>query len=314
MDEQYCARMLDFLVQLVSQRRSFFFAFCVLNFVFSLVATLENLLVIRALTKASTIPATVKKLFLSLAFSDLAVGLCSQLMKAIISALIIKMASSGDNLATFCPAVLNVHPYFTYLLANASFLNVTVIAFDRLLAVSLHLRYQELVTSKRVIVVLVSVSIISCILAFIYISLPKGIEMVAVGIILVGCVLTTVAYVRIYKVVRCHHNDINASNQLQNAQKTDELRQRKSAYNALFVYVVFLVCYVPFLPRTILYVTNTSKISFLVAQFATIFLICLNSSLNPLVYCWRYREIREIVKKAIAKIFRTDENLTRETI
>ena len=59
MDEQYCARMLDFLVQLANQRRSFFFAFCVLNFVFSLVATLENLLVIRALTKASTIPATV---------------------------------------------------------------------------------------------------------------------------------------------------------------------------------------------------------------------------------------------------------------
>ena len=183
-------------------------------------------------------------------------------MNAIISALMIKMASSGDNLATFRPAVLNVHSYFTYLLANASFLNVTIIAFDRLLAVSLHLRYQELVTSKRVIVVLVSVWIISCILAFIYISLPKGIEMVAVGIILVGCVLTTVAYVRIYKVVRYHHNHINASNQLQNAQTTDELRQRKSAYNALFVYVVFLVCYLPFLPSTILYVTNTSEISF----------------------------------------------------
>ena len=60
MDEQYCARMLDFLVQLVSQRRSFFFAFCVLYFVLSLVATLENLLVILALTKASTIPATIK--------------------------------------------------------------------------------------------------------------------------------------------------------------------------------------------------------------------------------------------------------------
>ena len=310
MDEQYCARMLDFLVQLVSQRRSFFFAFCVLNFVFSLVATLENLLVIRALTKASTIPATVKKLFLSLAFSDLAVGLCSQLMKAIISALIIKMASSGDNLATFCPAVLNVHSYFTYLLANASFLNVTVIAFDRLLAVSLHLRYQELVTSKRVIVVLVSVWIISCILAFIYISLPKGIEMVAVGIALVGSILTTVAYVRIYKVVKYHQNQIYTLNRLQTAQTREALRQRKSAYNSLFVYVVFLVCYLPFLPSTILYVTNTSEISVLIGQFTSLFLICLNSSLNPLVYCWRYREIREIVKNTITKIFRMDENTT----
>ena len=45
--------------------------------------TLGNRLVIRALKKASTITANVKKLFLSLAFSDLAVlGLLLQLMKA----------------------------------------------------------------------------------------------------------------------------------------------------------------------------------------------------------------------------------------
>ena len=46
---------------IVRLRRSFFFAFCVLNFVFSLVATLANLLVIRALMKASTLPGNVKK-------------------------------------------------------------------------------------------------------------------------------------------------------------------------------------------------------------------------------------------------------------
>ena len=83
MAEQNCNRFLDYSVKLVSHRRSFSRCFCVLNFVFSLVATLGNLLAIRALMKTSTIPATVKKMFLSLAFSDLAVGLCSQLMSAI---------------------------------------------------------------------------------------------------------------------------------------------------------------------------------------------------------------------------------------
>ena len=84
MAEQFCTRALDSTVQLVHHRRSFLVAFCALDFVFSVVATLENLLVIRALMKASTIPATVKKLFLSLAFTDLAVELCSQFMTAII--------------------------------------------------------------------------------------------------------------------------------------------------------------------------------------------------------------------------------------
>ena len=212
----------------MSHRRSFLLGFCVLNFVFSLVATLGNLLVIRALMKNSAIPATVKKLFLSLTFSDLAVGLLSQLMSAIISAVMLKMASSEDDLAFFCPTVLIVHLYFQYLLAFASFLNVTVIAFDRLLAVSLHLRYQELVTPIRVTMVLVSLWLTSCVSPFLFIFLPKGIQMVTGVISVIGYVLTTAAYVRIYKVVKYHQNQIYSQNQLQNAQTREVHRQRKS--------------------------------------------------------------------------------------
>ena len=177
MAEQSCNRLLDYFVQLVSHRRSFSLCFCVLNFVFSLVATLGNLFVIRALMKNSTIPATVKKLFLSLAFSDLAVGLCSQLMTAIISAVMLKMASSGDDLAFFCPTVLIVDSYFVSLLAAASFMNITVIAGDRLLAISLHMRYQELVTPLRVTIVLVSLWLTSCVYAYILFFTPKGTAM-----------------------------------------------------------------------------------------------------------------------------------------
>ena len=264
--------------------------------------------------KASTIPATVKKLFLSLAFSDLAVGLCSQLMTAIISASILKMASSGNNTAFFCPTVLGVQSYFRHLLATASFLNVIVIAFDRLLAVSLHLRYQELITPKRVNIALVSLWLISCITAFIFVFLPTSNEIVAAVILMIGYVLTTVAYVRIYKVVKYHQNQIYSQNQLQNAQTREVLRQKKSAYNAIFVYLVFLACYLPLLPSTILYMTNTSEISFFVAYYASLFLIRLNSSLNPLVYCWRYREIRQSVKSTVKKLFHMNENVTWETI
>ena len=121
-------------------------------------------------------------------------------------------------------------------------------------------------------------------------------EMVSAVILLVGYFLTTVAYAPIYKVIKYHQNQIYSQNQLQNAKTREALRQRKSAYNALFVYFVFLVCYFPFLPATILYLTNNSEISFLIARYASFSLIYLNSSLNTIVYCWRYREIRQIVK------------------
>ena len=310
MAEQTCTLFLDGWIKLVSYRRSFFFGFCVLNFVFSLVATLGNLLVIRALMKNSTIPATVKKLFLSLAFSDLAVGLLPQLMTAIISAVMLKMASSGDDLAFFCPTVLIVLLYFQYLLAFASFLNVIVIAFDRLLAVSLHLRYQELVTPIRVTIVLVSLWLTSCVYAFTLFFTPKGTTMAGAVISVIGFVLTTLANVRIYKVVKYHQNQIYSQNQLQNAKTREAHRQRKSAYNSLLVSVVFLACYFPFLPCTILSSINPSEISFLVAHFGSIFLIYLNSSLNPFVYCWRYPEIRQSVKSTVKQIFHMNENMS----
>ena len=310
MAEEYCSQMLDTFSKLVHHSRSSILAFCVSHFTFSLVATLGNLLVIRALIKASTIPANVRKMFISLAFSDLAVGLLPQLMDAIIYAVVWKMASGGDNLAFLCPTVLSVLSYFMYSLIAASFLNVTVIAGDRLLAVSLHLRYQELVTARRLTTVLVSVWIISCVFPILYILFPKEIEMVTAIISIIGYALTTVAYVRIYKVVKYHQNQIYSQNQLQNAQTREAHRQRKSAYNSLFVSVVFLACYFPFFPCTILYETNTSEISFLVAQVASVFLICLNSSLNPIVYCWRYREIREIVKSTVKKLFHMNENMS----
>ena len=294
MAEQNYNRYLDYFVKLVSHTRSFSLCFCVLNFGFSLVATLGNRLVIRALMKNSTIPATVKKLFLSLAFSDIAVALCSQLM---------------TDLAFFCPAVLIVLLYFMHLLVVASFLNVIVIAFDRLLAVSLHLRYQELVTPTRVTIVLVTLWLTSCVSALLGIFLTKGIAVAAV-IFVIAYILTTLAYVRTYKVVKYHQNQIYRQNQLQNAQTREAHKQRKSAYNSLFVSVVFLACYLPFLPTTILYWTNTSEISFLEANSVSTFLIYLNSSLNPFIYCWRYPEIRQSVKRTIKQIFHTKENMT----
>ena len=93
-------------------------------------------------------------------------------------------------------------------------------------------------------------------------SFPQEIEMVAAVISLTKFILTTAVYVRIYKVLRYHQN------QLQNAQTREELRQRKSAYSSLFVSVVFLACYFPFFPCTILYITNlVSCSSICLAEF-----------------------------------------------
>ena len=154
MASQFCTQKLEELAQLVNLYRIFMLTICVLMLVFSFFTVLGNLLVIHALWKASSIPANVKKLFLSLAFSDIAVGLFGQLMPGVIIAVMLAMEATG-NFVFLCPAILTVGYFFMFLLATASVSTITAIAIDRLLAISCHLRYQERITLKRVVIALV---------------------------------------------------------------------------------------------------------------------------------------------------------------
>ena len=140
--------------------------------------------------------------------------------------------------------MLTLCHFAVFLLACASFLNVTAIAVDRLLALSLHLRYQELVTSKRV-TALVCLWLTSGVAAVIYLHSRSNI--VTTIFQFIGLFLTTVVYVRIYKVVIYHHEQIQSQLQLQNGEASDMLREKKSVLAALFVCVVFIVCYLLYL-------------------------------------------------------------------
>ena len=92
-------------------------------------AAFGNRHVIRALWKASSIPANLKKLFLSLASSDLAMGMFAQPMFGVIISVVLRTAANGnDNFVFLCPTVLNFCYFFLFFLASVTFLNVTAIA------------------------------------------------------------------------------------------------------------------------------------------------------------------------------------------
>ena len=305
MAEEFCSYHLKGLGQLVQFHRTTLLSLCVLHFIFSPVATFGNILVIRALWKASLMPANVKKFFLSLAVSDLAVGLFVQLMYAV---LLRKAANGGHDFDLLCPTILTVCYFSLFLLAGVSFLNVTAIAVDRLLAITLHLRYQELVTSKRVIIALVSVWIASVVTGSLLVAVKSRGAIVLAICEFVGIFLTTVAYIHIYRAVRHHQNQIHSQLQHQNPQAMELFQEKKAAFNTVHFYVVFVACYLPSFCSAILLITDSSQISFWFALHATNFFVLLNSSLNPVVYCWRYREIRQIMKSTVKKIFRITEN------
>ena len=301
---EFCKHSLESRLQLVYHHKGFSIAICAFNLLFSLIAVLGNILVIRALFKASSIQTNLKMLFSSLAFSDLAVGLFAQFSTSAITTVILKMKVDGTNNFEFlCPVILSAYNFFAFFLACASLLTVTAITVDRLLSVSLHLRYYELVTTRRVAVLLVLLWVISIAAAFTYISLVKQYRIVTVAVECIAFLFTSWAYARIYKVVRQHKMQIRCELQQtsDHSVRAGLLRQQKNALDVFLVYVVFVVCYLPHVFVSIIPLVDSS-FAVGVYHHTTTSLVFLNSSLNPILYCWRYREIRQNVRSAMHKI------------
>ncbi|XP_022803193.1 adenosine receptor A2b-like [Stylophora pistillata] len=77
-------------------------------------------------------------------------------------------------------------------------------------------------------------------------------------------------------------------------------RYRKAVYSALWVQLALVVCYLPF--NSVVIVMSYSKTypSHLVfIREVGVVLVYLNSTLNPILYCWKVCEVRQSVKQLI---------------
>ena len=133
----------------------------------------------------------------------------------------------------------------------------------------------------------------------------------AVGIFFVSvnsvCYLTTVFfYFKIYLAVRHHSNQIHVL-QAQLAQNNEgdiayAARDRKAAIGTFYVYLVFLICYLPSMCYwIILRSAGPSTMPLQVGLYANT-LIFLNSSLNPLIYSWKMRHVRHAIMEILRNI------------
>ena len=153
---------------------------CVLNAYLSYSATMLNIVAIYAIRKTSSLSKNLKTLLLSQAVSDFGVGLLAQPM--FVAHVIDSKQNNETNESYNAIYIACLIPtnFFTY----ASLFSVTALCADRFLAIYLHLRYQELVTYKRVAAVVVSIWVISALISLIRLFLPKNIMYVSFVIII----------------------------------------------------------------------------------------------------------------------------------
>jgi len=263
---------------------------CVFNAFLIISAIIFNSVTIQALRKTSSLPQPLKTLLLNLAVSDLGVGL---LVEPFYFGLLVKWLQRDNSTDATCTSFLVISCLFT----AASFLGVMVLSTDRFLAVHLHLRYQELMTHKWAVAVVISIWVFSAFVSLVFVY--ANISNVVISVIGVVCLLITAAlYFKIYKAVRRHRNQIQAlqvQQVAQNGQTANAARLRKSAVGVFYVYLVFWLCYVPQFCNFAVFVISSITTGVKVFAITSTTLLFLNSTLNPVIYCWKMRRIRRAV-------------------
>ena len=279
---------------------------CLLNAFLSYTATMLNIVTIHAIRKTPSLSKNLKTLLLSLAVSDLGVGLLAQPMY------VVHLVSMDWNENTETSKTYNAI-YIAVLVPTNLFIHATlflaiILCAERFMATHYYFTYQDLVTHKRVVTVVVSTWVLSGLFSLTRLLIPKSIMYVVFGTTEVACIIAATLFsIRIYSSVRLHMNEIQVlqlQHTPQNAQMVNVRRMGKFAMMSVYVCLVLMVCYLPTI-CTLFAVAFTSRPSTGIKhlQFYTLTREFLNSSLNPVIYCWKMKHIRHTIIGLIRNAF-----------
>ena len=184
------------------------------------------------------------------------------------------------------------------MLCLVSLIILTAISVDRLLALLLGFKYQRVVTRKRSYITVAVIWVL---------SLPGLVSYACVFIIASLCIITSIfSYTKIFHSLR--HYKIHVHGHASQSQPSQVIplnidRYRKGVHSALWVQVALIICYLPhFIAESLMRQNGSTSSVYLAGQF-TVTLVLLNFSLNPLLYCWKIREVRQAVKDTLRRLF-----------
>ena len=272
-----------------------FIVLFVLNIFLAITATLGNTLIFLALGRNSYLHGPSRLLIRSLAFIDLCVGLISQPLAALHAVSILT-----KHLAIFQFTVVSSY-IISAILSGVSLFILTIISIDRLLALSLGVRYRQTVTIQRVrtlVVLIWTVNIANATIRFL--GKRFAFYMVCLAGIFLCVVVSTFCYGKICCTLRVRRKKVRGTvfqGQLNVSSQLQVERYKKTVSSALWVHFTLLGCYLPY--SIISGLKAITGDAYAVAEGFTATLVFFNSSVNPVLYYWRIREVRQAVKETI---------------
>ena len=291
-------------------------ATCVINAIFAVGAVLGNALMLTAIWRTPSFRTPSNAFVAGLAVTDFLVGLLLQPSFIIGNVGRIKRLTEVS-----CVGNLIVDSLGPFLSLVSAF-TLSAIALER----HYHIKYRKNITIKTVISVyalFLSAPLIFIVPRF-WISAQRdrrwyGVIVCVFGSLYAVFCLTAIlaSYFQIFRIIRRHQMQINVNQGSVSGGHTsiDIQKYRKSVITMLYILGLFLLSYVPYVICSVffwaipyLYGSFSMAMGFLNMSATVIFI---SSTLNPVLYCWRIREIRIFVKSALNNFY---QSVTRKCV
>ncbi|XP_068728662.1 adenosine receptor A3-like [Montipora capricornis] len=274
-------------------------------FVFLCIFTsLGNALILVVLRKESTLGSPSKLLLRSLAASDFCVGMLSDPLYAI------SLVSAINGHWRVCYYAFSLTVVVTYALCSVSLLTTSAISVDRLLALSLGMRYRETVTIKRVYGIVITFWVLATIGCAAYVKSSQFTRRFIQAVLLICLPVSMFSHTMIFFNLRQHRTRVQdrcspedpplACSSLQS--EVNIAKHKKAVSSVLWIQLALLICYLPYTVIVALLSIRgeLSQTLVLSQKYAGVFVL-VNSSLNPLLYCWKILEVRQAVVATLKK-------------
>ena len=266
-------------------------SFSAVNILLSITAFLGNFLILVALNKETSLYPPSKLLYRCLATTDLLVGLFTQPLAATYWISVVHKHWS------LCRHAMEAIYISSYALCGVSLFTLTAISVDRLLALLLGIRYRQIVTLKRTCIITATFWIFSVAAASFSVSHTRITLWCSIIVIPSCSVISIASYTKIFRTLR--HNQAQLQDHVQ-PNALNMVRYRKAVSSALWVQLALAVCYVPkFTTLAVITYRKTYPLNVVVIDAITTILTYFNSTLNPFLYCWKIKEVRQAVKQTI---------------
>ena len=159
-----------------------------------------------------------------------------------------------------------------------------------------------MVTTSRVIAVCVLIWVVFLIVTAIVVVF-NAYYVLTIGSLVISCIMVF-CYYNIFVILRYHHNQIQAQVGIPQGQNStlNLSHFKKTVGNLLCIIVWFLVSYAMLICAvTIISIQGmATSMEVLRSWMVSIDIVCLNSAINPLIYCWRLEELRSAMKETWA--------------